>query len=71
MPHTAGVGLSGRGLLLRAITVKQFNTGIYKAPQQKPIKRAAKWGGASGNVRKTLKDDIVLNAAGVRGTHLT
>lgn len=70
MPHTAGVGLSGRGLLLRAITVKQFNTGIYKAPQQKPIKRAAKWG-AAGNVRKTLKDDIVLNAAGVRGTHLT
>lgn len=45
MPHTAGVGLSGRGLLLRAITVKQFNTGIYKAPQQKPIKGAAKWWG--------------------------
>lgn len=70
MPHTAGVGLSGRGLLLRAITVKQFNTGIYKASQQKPIKRAAKWG-AAGNVWKTLKDDIVLNAAGVSVTHLT
>lgn len=28
-------------------------------------------GGGGGDVRKTLKDDIVLNAAGVRATHLT